>query len=212
MQRERLSEGGIMYCVYWIRRDIHSDIYSEGYVGITKDLNERIRSHKKNKRRSHFTSAIKKYNLDVLQKEIIHSDLSLEKALEREQHYRPKENIGWNSQRGGYLGVNPEWYDIEENREQHSLATSEATKLGIALKDTSEARSERARVNWVNNRESYNFKGVRNPKAILTEEQVYKIKYDLIPSGLSNTEIANIFNVKHYVICFIRTGKNWSHV
>jgi len=54
--------------------------------------------------------------------------------------------------------------------------------------------------------------GSRNPKALLTEEQVKEIKYILIPSGKSNKEIASLFFVKPYVISFIRIGKNWKHI
>lgn len=212
-QRERLSERDI-YCVYWIRKTDHLDNTTEGYVGITKDLEERLRSHKKNLRRSHFTSAIKKYGWDNLVVEILHNNLFLDQALQIEKELRPQENIGWNSQRGGELGVNPEWYDIPENRKNHSRATSEATRIAIANKDTTEARAGRARQNWIKNRSSYEgrVKGSKNPNATLNEEQVEEIKYRLIPLGLSNFEIAKLFNVNPHVISFIRSGRTWKHV
>lgn len=213
VQRERLSEGDIYY-VYWVRKQDHSDLMTEGYVGITKDLNERLRSHKKNKKHSHFTSAIKKYGWKNLIVEILNKNLSIEKALEIENRYRPKENIGWNSQRGGYIGVNSEWYEVQENKDKHSRVTSEKTKEGIRKKDTSEARSERAKQNWVNHKNSYKdiVKGSKNPNAKLNEEIVKDIKYYLIPLGLSNKQIAKIYKVNPHMISFIRVGRTWSHV
>lgn len=203
-QRERLSEGNIMYCVYWIRQEDHTDIDSEGYVGITKDFSERMKHHRLSKR----------FDWDHILIEIVQDDLSQEQALNLEFELRPTENIGWNRQRGGFIGVDSTWYDIEQNRQRHSIATSEATKRAIELKDSRKARSERAKLNWINNRENYKnvSVGSNNPKAILNESQVREIKYQMIPSDMTNTEIAKIFGVKHYVISFIRSGKNWSHI
>lgn len=214
MQRERLSERDIIYCVYWIHLEGHSDVFTEGYVGISKNFSERMRYHKKNKKVTILTKAITKYSWDNLKKDILVSNLTQEEALEIEATLRKEERIGWNLQRGGYIGVNPEWYDLIENKEQHRNATSEQTKLGIQKNDTTEKRAERARKNWITNHISYKdiTRGSKNPRALLTEEDVHFIKYTLFPANLSNTDIANVFCVKHYVISFIRIGKNWKHI
>lgn len=201
-----------MYCVYWIKLREHSNLFIEGYIGISKDFEERMRAHKKNKRKSHLTYAINKYGWYDLDKIILYEDLDLNDALSIEADYRPTENIGWNSQRGGEIGVNPEWYLLSTNKEQHSDATSKATKLGISLKDTTEARAERARHNWLTGSYKDSFKGSKNPRAILNEEQVRQIKHELIPSGLKDHEIAGKFDVGKHVISSIRYGKNWKHI
>jgi hypothetical protein len=94
------------------------------------------------------------------------------------------------------------------------MKTSEATRRGIATKDTTEARSKRAKENHRKYRDKYKAAatGERNSGAILSEADVKKIKYELIPQGLKNPEISLMFGVKPYVISFIRTGKNWGHV
>lgn len=214
LQRERLSEKGYTCCVYWLHLDTHTDPYSQGYVGITKNLEERLRAHKKNKRKTHLYYAIQKYKWESIRVTVLREFDSLESALEAESHYRPSLNIGWNSQRGGELGVEPEWYEDEANRDKHRKATAVATRKAIAEKDTREARSKRAKESWSKTRDKRvkAVTGENNPRAKLTEEQVKEIKYSLIPSGLSNPEIAEIYGVKPYVISFIRTGKNWSHV
>ena len=212
VQRERLSEEGQMYCVYWIRLKEHTEISSNGYVGITKNLKERLRAHKKNRRKTHLTYAIKKYGWNNLVVEILHDNLTLQQALSIEFYLRPAQSIGWNSQRGGELGVEASWYNNEDNRQSHKEATSTATKAGIALKDTTEARAQRAKENWKNNRESYQdiFKGSNNPRAILTEEQVKKIKTLL--SIKKTRELADLFGVHLHVIQQIKSGKNWKHI
>jgi hypothetical protein len=199
--------------VYWIREQQHTDIYTDGYVGITKKtLKERVREHKKNKKTSIVSGKLKN-NADLVCT-VVHEVETLEEALSLERQYRPSQNIGWNLQKGGELGVEPEWYLIPENKLKHSMKTSEATQRGIAARDSKEARSERAKLNHKNNADSYKdiVKGENNPKAILTESDVVKIKYELFPKGMKNPEIAELFGVKPYVISFIRTGKNWSHV
>lgn len=199
--------------IYWIREKEHTDIYTQGYVGITKlSLEERIRSHKKNKKQSIVARKLRKYNNLVCS--IIKEVENLDEALAFEAKLRPTQNIGWNLQRGGELGVEPEWYLIQENKIKHSMKTSEATKRGIAIKDTTEARSKRAKDIRLKYADKYKAAalGENNSRAILTEADVFKIKYELIPKGLKNPEIALMFGVKPYVISFIRTGKNWSHV
>jgi hypothetical protein len=214
IQRERLSERGIMYCVYWIRRKTHSDISLEGYVGISKNFKERMRSHKKNRNKTPLTDAIQSIGWFNLIKEIIVNNISLEEALLIELKLRPMENIGWNLQKGGNIGVDSSWYDLSYNRVKHSDATSTGTKLGISNKDTKEQRSARAKRNWVNNRESYKSVSVgsNNPRAILNEDEVHFIRYTLIPNRMTDKEIAVHFDVKRYVINFIRINKNWKHV
>ncbi len=214
VQRERLSEADYMYCVYWIRLEDHTNIYEQGYVGITSNFVERMRAHRKNKRVSHLTNAAKKYGWKHLVINILWADLSQQQALDFEANLRPSQNIGWNSQQGGLLGVEREWYQIEENRIKHSKATSEATKYGIATKDTTEARSLRAKENWIINKASYKdvCKGSKNPRAKLVEDQVRYIKSALIPANLHDKEIALLYDVKPYVINFIRSGKNWSYI
>lgn len=214
VQRERLSEGDYMYCLYWIRLEEHTDINLEGYVGITTNFKERIRAHRKCRIANHFTNAKNKYGWDNLIKEVITENLTKEQALLLEFNYRPFQNIGWNSQIGGELGVESSWYSIKENSDKHRSATSIATLKAIASKDSKEARSKRAKESWSKTRDKRvkAVTGDNNPRALLTESQVRTIKYELIPSGLSNTEIAKMFCVKHYVISFIRSGKNWSHI
>jgi predicted GIY-YIG superfamily endonuclease len=39
-----------MYHIYWIGRESHGDINTEGYVGITRDFDKRIKQGRANSR------------------------------------------------------------------------------------------------------------------------------------------------------------------
>lgn len=218
VQPERLSEGDNMYCIYWIHLPEYTfdknDELTQGYIGLTSNFKERMKSHKKKKSLTHFTNAIKKYGWENLNKVIMYENLSFSTALYLEHVLRPKSNIGWNTQMGGVIGVEKEWYDIPENRKRHKINTSLATILGIAEKDTFEKRSERAKLSRLNNKESYKkvAVGCNNGRALLNDEQVKCIKFELIPSGIKNRVIADMYNVQIYVIQQIKTGRNWKHI
>lgn len=213
VQPERLSEGDDNYCVYWIHTSDHNS-RNQGYIGITCNFKERMKSHKKNKRKTKLTDAIKKYGWNNLQKEILFNNLSLYRALYIERIYRHTPNMGWNILEGGELGVDKTWYNSPQNRAKHSLKTSEKTIKGILNKDSKEKRSERAKISRFRNKESYKnvSVGSNNGKALLNEDQVKNIKNKLIPFGKTNKEIASIYNVKPYVIQFIRINKTWKHI
>jgi len=213
VQPERLSEEN-NYSVYWIHTKNHSDKLSQGYIGITCNFKERLRSHKRNKKKTKLTDAIKSYGWNNLQKEILHSNISLKKALDLERIYRIRPNIGWNIQKGGELKVDKSWYKIPENKKLHSKNTSIKTKEGIKKNDTKELRSNRGKRNRIKYSKSYRniTLGSNNGRALLNEQQVKQIKCKLIPSGMRLVDIAKKFKVKPYVISFIKSGKNWKHV
>lgn len=213
VQPERLSGEDNIYVVYWIHLKDQNDILKEGYVGITLDFKSRMKSHKKSKRTTHFNYAKLKYGWNNLIIDIIHNNINLKDALFLEKYYRPIENIGWNNQIGGNIGVEKEWYSNDQNRIKHSINTSKATIKGILKNDSTENRSKRAVLSRINNKDSYKNlnKGSKNPKAILNEEQVINIKFNLL-NKFSNNEIADMYNIKSYVIQFIRSGKTWKNI
>lgn len=90
-------------CVYWVRLPEHTDMFSEGYVGVTrKGLDERFKGHIKKASLGYkglFSKAIRKYQ-DRLIKSIILIGTE-DYCYEIEEKLRPSSYIGWNSARGG---------------------------------------------------------------------------------------------------------------
>jgi hypothetical protein len=80
-----------------MKRLSHTNPLSEGYVGVSSNIEKRLLSHKKSNHR--VGKAIRKYNDIVCG--ILCENLSEKEALTIERSYRPEENIGWNHAKGG---------------------------------------------------------------------------------------------------------------
>lgn len=89
--------------VYWLHRPEHTDIYSEGYIGITNNPGLRFRQHLKSakaiKSNHKLYNAMSKY-ADFVMKILVIS--TRDQCFEIEEKLRPENNIGLNTLRGGY--------------------------------------------------------------------------------------------------------------
>jgi predicted GIY-YIG superfamily endonuclease len=94
----------VMTSVYWIRHQDHTDIFTQGYIGITNNFDKRMSTHKTKPCNTYFKNAINKYGWENLIKEVI---LIADKTycLMVEEKLRNLNNIGWNIAIGG--GVPP---------------------------------------------------------------------------------------------------------
>lgn len=113
--------------VYWIRRKQHSDIFSEGYVGITtKGVSHRFSKHKEDSKTSTYPvhNAIRKYD-DILVSTVVIG--SLEYCLDVENKLRPSPRIGWNIAIGG-------------SKTMLGYKMSEESKLKISLNNANRSR------------------------------------------------------------------------
>jgi len=91
------------YDVYWIYAEYHTDVMTQGYVGITcRSVAKRLREHAAGN--TIVGSAIRKYGNKV-KKTTLHSGLTVDEAVCKERMYRPNKEIGWNICAGG--GVPP---------------------------------------------------------------------------------------------------------
>jgi hypothetical protein len=92
--------------VYWIHLAEHTDIKTQGYVGITtKSVSKRFSDHcRKARKQPTFLihQAINKYGVDNLIVDTI-CVTSREHAKWTELQLRPEDFIGWNTRRGGAL-------------------------------------------------------------------------------------------------------------
>ena len=92
--------------VYWIRALHHSDVTSEGYVGVSKHAQKRWLyghswAHRKGRHdNTHLSNAITKYGWDSLIKTVL-VVADEEYCYDLERKLRPTENVGWNLTIGG---------------------------------------------------------------------------------------------------------------
>ena len=87
-------------CVYWIRCADHTDLMTQGYVGVSGRFNRRMWEHFHSNQNPHLQRAIQKYGWDNLVKsQILIADEGY--CLDIERKMRPSEKIGWNLVCGG---------------------------------------------------------------------------------------------------------------
>jgi hypothetical protein len=86
--------------LYWIRHKNHTDMFNQGYVGVSKNVEARWVRHSKYSGNQHLKAAIKKYGWDNLVKEVV---LIGEETYcyDLEAKVRPAKQIGWNIAEGG---------------------------------------------------------------------------------------------------------------
>lgn len=99
-----------MACVYWIHRNNQTDMFAEGYIGLTsRKLFRRFERHLHNAKNNRnicpkLERAIKKYGKNGLMfDELVRG--STEYCAEMEEKLRPHKDIGWNLWSGGNKGI-----------------------------------------------------------------------------------------------------------
>lgn len=94
--------------IYWIYHKDHTDIFSQGYVGVSKNTEARFKRHSKHSENQHLKAAIKKYGWDNLVKKIV---LIGEETYcyDLESKLRPTRQIGWNIAEGGAKPPTPQY-------------------------------------------------------------------------------------------------------
>ena len=116
--------------IYWIRLAEHTDIYTQGYVGVSKNVGRRTTEHMRDLSTNthtnpHLKYAFKKYGWDLFIVDIFFCGeekycYTLENSL------RPHKNIGWNITIGGHRG--PGWISGRK-RSAESIKKAKDTRL-----------------------------------------------------------------------------------
>lgn len=123
--------------VYWLRLAEHTDMFTQGYVGVSKNASSRWKYHRKSKENPHLAAAIEKHGFDGLVKQIV---LIADKSycLDIERKLRPSRKIGWNIEIGG---GNP---PAKRNSTSFSKGLIPWNK-GVAMDDETRAKVSEAR-------------------------------------------------------------------
>lgn len=84
--------------VYWIKKPAHTDIFTEGYVGISNNPDRRFREHRYGQ-----SIVAKAIRADEGVEMVNLATMDLSSALDMEKKLRPTSRIGWNQVEGGGL-------------------------------------------------------------------------------------------------------------
>jgi predicted GIY-YIG superfamily endonuclease len=125
------------HSVYWIRHADHTDLMTQGYIGVTNNSDRRFAQHSRSKENPHFVFAIKKYGWNNLIKtQILIAEE--EYCLDIERKLRPNNSIGWNCIAGGgkppnllgrrFVRTKPIWNKGLKMSAEHCAKVSKAVK------------------------------------------------------------------------------------
>jgi group I intron endonuclease len=92
--------------VYWIHLPNQTDVFTQGYVGIAENFEQRMFAHKscaKNNHKNIYYRAIRKYGWENLKKDVILVG-ETKYCMDVEQKLRSAPKIGWNIAIGGNSG------------------------------------------------------------------------------------------------------------
>lgn len=128
--------------VYWIRCQDHTDMMSQGYIGVSSNAEVRFMQHLKKPQNKHLGFAINKYGWDNLIKtKILVADRGY--CLDIERKLRPIDDIGWNCSAGGgnppsalgkrFIHTKPAWNKGKKSTLETRKKISDAVSL--AMKD-----------------------------------------------------------------------------
>lgn len=88
------------YYIYWLYlENIHTDMLSEGYIGVSKNPKQRFKGHINKTQNAHLKNAILKYKNNIKMKILLCG--YKEYCFKLEEKLRPHEQIGWNINKGG---------------------------------------------------------------------------------------------------------------
>jgi hypothetical protein len=92
-----------MCFVYWLHLPEHTDMMTEGYVGVTDDLDWRLECHKRTPNNRILKQVIPP-NKDRLMMDVI-LEADKKTCFKKERELRGGKDIGWNVRRGGAPNV-----------------------------------------------------------------------------------------------------------
>ena len=133
-----------MTSVYWIAHKDHTDIFSQGYVGVSNNVEYRWNTHKSLKTNVHLKNAINKYGWDNLVKKVVLIGEE-DYCLEIENKLRPADKIGWNLVCGGGKppsALGKKFIKSAETRQKISSALMGKTTWNAGVKLTPEQKAK----------------------------------------------------------------------
>ena len=130
--------------VYWIHRPEHTDMFNQGYIGVSKDTRHRWNGHKSKAGNLHLQRAITKYGWENLEKDVV---IVADEAycLDVETKLRSRAGIGWNIVAGG--GMPPSSRGKKFIKSAETRARLSAAKLATWARGFKRTPEGQAKVN-----------------------------------------------------------------
>lgn len=195
--------------VYWIHLPEHADMFSEGYIGVTrKDAKTRFITHtkdaaRKDRNTSIVGNAIKKYGDRLIVETLVICDI--EYAIDLEIKLRPDDKIGWNIVKGG--GLPPllrKGQLTEDQRKARSVARKGKKMSEEGRANLVEAWKTRERNMFTTEQRQNNIRKSAETKAPWTYagtfKEVWAIAdqcYEEFLKGTARWSCAKMFDLKH---------------
>lgn len=127
-----------MYVVYWLHNEGMTDPLSQGYIGITFQLEKRLKKHSLNP-----TNPLVRNKWDRLTYEVLFQGLTEDEALKIEGRYRPTKNLGWNASVGGIKTPDRSGVKLtDEHRGKLSKALKGKSKYWLGKKLSNETKEK----------------------------------------------------------------------
>lgn len=189
-----------MVVVYWIHNQDHIDPYTQGYIGVTTNITNRLQEHKRQKwfcKKDYSVSIINTFDSEAA-------------AYQFEESMRPTSNIGWNINKGGLKppinnrkGISlPPWSD--ELKQKHSIIMKKCYENG-AIKHWSNSYTKEE----VSKRISLGDPGKsRRGKPALNRTQIIETTQNRIFA--SQLEAASVLNIRQGDIANCLSGRQKS--
>jgi group I intron endonuclease len=128
--------------LYWIHHKDHTDIFSQGYVGVSNNVKKRWYDHKTYTENAHLKYSVEKYGWDNLVKEIV-LIADNDYCLDIENKLRPNDKIGWNIVMGGGKppsALGKKFVRSEKYKEKQRLAHIGRKSWNAGIKLTAEQK------------------------------------------------------------------------
>lgn len=174
--------------VYWLRLPEHTDMFSEGYVGVTnRTAQSRFYEHvyKSKDSKSYLHNAIRKYGKDNIVVETL-VICELEYAFEVESKLRPDKCIGWNLAAGGHnSGIGRARKKTEAEKKVRGDALRGIPKSEEHKLNMSKAKKEY----FVNNPRPIGISSTTNPKVWSIADKLFEAFH----SGRTRQQMCNDF-------------------
>jgi predicted GIY-YIG superfamily endonuclease len=122
-----------MSFLYWLYDDTCNDILTDGYVGVTEDINIRINGHKRK------TQNLKDKDLKV--KIVYEGDRAT--CFDKERELRPNPGIGWNRAIGGSHGWREGFIHSKETKEKMSKKWTKQRKDSLVQRNKKQGKKRK---------------------------------------------------------------------